>query len=88
MTVKNLTLYKNLNRTRDEIAKLDHPDVHMYIWFTNLPRRKEEMNLPRDKQDPGGAIDGTARHKIICTHRRTSLIRGPDRYDHDTAEVY
>ena len=88
VTRKNNTIIKSLNRTRLEILKLNQVNVHMYLWFTNLPRRDGEIDLPMDKQDPGGAIDGRANDKIICTHRRTGVIRGPDRYDHETAEVF
>ena len=84
---KNNAIIKSLNRTRFEVQKRNNAHVHMYLWFTNLPRRKAEIGLPMYKQDPGGAIDGRANDKIICTNRRTGLIRGPDRYDHETAEV-
>ena len=88
VTRKNNIIIKSLNRTRFEVQKRQNSHVHMYLWFTNLPRRKAEIGLPMHKQDPGGAIDGRANDKIICTNRRTGVIRGPDRYDHETAEVW
>ena len=81
----NLSYLTSLNKTYDEILKINNSDVHMFIWFTNWPRfaEEEENGVPMEKRAPGGATDLGK----ICSHKRTALIRGPDRDDLETAGV-
>ena len=76
----------SLNRTYEEIRKLNQPNVHMYIWFTNLPRIDDprEANLTSVEKAPGGVT----RRSKLCTEFRSAVIRGPDRNDLHTAGVF
>ena len=68
------------------MLKLNHTNnVNMYFWFTNLPRyqKEEDNNIPLADRAPGGVTDVGC----ICTAKRTTLIRGPDRNDLETAGV-
>ena len=76
----------SLNRTYEEIQKLNQPNVHMYIWFTNFPRIDDpkEANLTSVEKAPGGVT----RRSKLCTKYRSAIIRGPDRNDLHTAGVF
>ena len=86
MTKNDSNVYKSLIRLRTELPKLSHSNVHMYIWFTNLPTMDDEAELLDDEKSPAG-ITGTARNPVICTSKKVALIRGPSRLDQNTAEV-
>ena len=86
MTKNGSNVYKSIKRLRNELPKLNHSNVHMYIWFTNLPTMDDEAELPNDEKSPAG-ITGAARDPVICTSRKVALIRGPSRIDQNTAEV-
>ena len=86
LTQINCTHEESLLRLRKELSKLYHTNVHMYMWFTNLPTMDDEADLPDDKQSPGG-ITGNSRDPVICTYKKVALIRGPSRRDHNTVGV-
>ena len=79
-------IIKSLRRLRKELPKLNHSNVHMYMWFTNLPTMDDEVELPDDEKSPAG-ITGAAKDPVICTSKKVALIRGPSRLDLNTAEV-
>ena len=70
-----------MERTIVEISKQDNKNVHLYLWFTNLPELDEEESS-RTK-DPSGVTQLS----VVCTPKKTVLIRGPDRDDLETAGV-
>ena len=86
MTKNNSIVYKSLIRLRTELPKFNHSNVHMYMWFTNLPTMDDEVELPDDEKSPAG-ITGAAKDPVICTSKKVALIRGPSRLDLNTAEV-
>ena len=85
LTLKEEKIYKSIRRARQEILKLNHTNVHMYIWFTNLPTMNEEEHL--NEKSPGG-ITGNAKDPVFCTRgKNVALVRGPSRLDQNTAGV-
>ena len=85
-SLKESILIKSLKRLRKELPKLNHSNVHMYMWFTNLPTMDDEADLPDLEKSPAG-LTGTARDPVICTSKKVALIRGPSRLDQNTAGV-
>ena len=81
---KEEKIIKSIKRARQEILKLNHTNVHMYIWFTNLPTMNEEEHL--NEKSPGG-ITGNANDTVFCTRKNVALLRGPSRLDQNTAGV-
>ena len=86
MTRKDSNYKNSMRRLYKELPKLNHSNVHMYIWFTNIPTMDDEADLPLNENSPAGAT-GAAENPVICTSKKVSLIRGPSRFDHNTAEV-
>ena len=86
MNLEDERLFKSIKRAQKEILKLNHTNVHMYIWFTNLPTMEEEQDLPLHKKSPGG-ITGKANDPVFCTRKNVALVRGPSRLDQNTAGV-
>ena len=85
-SLKESILIKSLKRLRKELPKLNHSNVHMYMWFTNLPTMDDEADLPQYEMSAAG-ITGSARDPVICTRKKVALIRGPSRLDQNTAGV-
>ena len=75
----NDTHIKSFHKTWVEITKNVNKNVHVYLWFTNLPRVDDEEH----KKSPGGIT----KIAVVCTKEKTVLIRGPDREDLETAGV-
>ena len=86
MTLNNRNVFKSLIQLQKEVPKLHHSNVHMYMWFTNLPTMDDEADLPDLEKSPAG-LTGTARDPVICTSKKVALIRGPSRLDQNTAGV-
>ena len=85
MNLEDERLFKSIKRAQKEILKLNHTNVHMYIWFTNLPTMNEEEHL--NEKSPGG-ITGNAKDPVFCTRgKNVALVRGPSRLDQNTAGV-
>ena len=86
MTKKDRNYVKSLKEVRKWLPKLNHTNVHMYIWFTNLPSVGDEKDLPLHQKSPAG-ITGKASNPVICKSKNVALVRGPSRLDQNTAGV-
>ena len=53
-SLKESILIKSLKRLRKELPKLNHSNVHMYMWFTNLPTMDDEADLPQYEMSAAG----------------------------------
>ena len=85
-SLNHRVIIKSLRRLRKELPKLNHSNVHMYMWFTNLPTMDDEAHLPLIEMSAAG-FTGSARNPVICTRKKVALIRGPSRLDQNTAGV-